>query len=105
MTAQRELTDLLQFSIEIWIERYWYFSRWRYHRDVLQGQIQGCIRRYRFTGSFINYLFVTLTYSAHGLSPIKTYSLDVPVFADRETTWADSVVQDAETGEIKMYGW
>ena len=103
ITAQQELTELLTFTIENWTERYWYFSRWRYHSDRIHTHIETCMRRYRFTGSFIKYLFISLLYSARGLPPIKVFSLDRPIYADDETTWAERVVQDAETGEIRMY--
>ena len=61
------------------------------------------MRRYRFTGSFIKYLFISLLYSARGLPAIKVFSLDKPIYTDDETTWAERVVQDAETGEVKLY--
>lgn len=103
ITAQEELTDLLTFTIENGIERYWFFSRWKYHRDSLGIHIEACMRRYRFTGSFIKYLFVSLAYASRGLKHMKTLSLDVPLFDDSGTTLADSVVQDADTGEVRLY--
>ena len=38
--------------------------------DMIQERIEGCIRRYRYSGSFIGYLFKTLEYAGRGLRPI-----------------------------------
>ncbi|MHB8710022.1 MAG: hypothetical protein ACYC6X_00505 [Minisyncoccota bacterium] len=103
LTAREELAELIGFTIQNWIERYWYFSRWRYHPKALRAQVEGCVRRYRFSGSFVNYLFKTLVCSARGLPPVKVFSLDRPIWDDAETTLAERLVQDAETGEIRMY--
>ena len=43
---------------------------------MIQECIEGCIRRYRYSGSFIGYLFKTLEYAGRGLRPIVAYSLD-----------------------------
>lgn len=103
ITAQEELADLLTFTVGNWTECYWFFSRWKYHSDSLREHIEACMRRYRFTGSFIKYLFISLVYAARGLKHIKELSLDVPLFDDSGTTLADSVVQDATTGEARLY--
>jgi hypothetical protein len=44
------------------------------------GKIKACIRCYKYTGSFLGYLFKTLKYSARGL-PYEV-SLDDPVGED-----------------------
>lgn len=95
--------ELLAFTIEDWAERYWYFSRWRHHSDQIHKHIETCMRRYRFTGSFIKYLFISLLYSARGLPATKVFSLDRPLFEDESSTWADHVVYDPVSGENKMY--
>lgn len=92
---------LIRYAVDEWIERFPMLSRWKYNSDQLDEQIVGCIHRYRFTGSFLGYLYKTLLYSGRGLRPV--YSLDEPLFRGSEKTKAENVVQDPETGEIKMY--
>jgi hypothetical protein len=99
--ALKEAVTLIRYAAEEWIERFPMLCRWKYNSDLLEEQIVGCIRRYRFTGSFLGYLYKTLLYSGRGLRPV--YSLDEPVFRGSEKTKAENVVQDPETGEIKMY--
>ncbi len=101
--AQQELTDLLTYTVQNWTERYWYMSRWKHYTDLLPERIETCMRRYRFTGSFIQYLFITLLYSARALNSIKVFSLDKPIYDDDEITLAERVVQDPVTGDIKLY--
>lgn len=99
--AQQEAKILLRYTADEWIERFPMLCRWKYNSDFLDEQIVGCIHRYRFTGSFLGYLYKTLLYSGRGLRPV--YSLDEPLFRGSERTKAENVVQDPETGEIKMY--
>ncbi len=75
--ALKEATELFRYAAEDWIGRFWMLSRWRYSSELLDEQIEGCIRRYRFTGSFLGYLYKTLVYSGRGLRPV--YSLDDPI--------------------------
>jgi hypothetical protein len=103
ISAQQELIELLAFTIENWTERYPYLHRWKYYPDLISGHIETCMRRYRFTGSFIKYLFISLLYSARALKPVKVFSLDQPMYDDSETTLAERVVQNPLTGEIQMY--
>jgi hypothetical protein len=46
--------------------------------------IEGCVRCYRYSGSFIGYLFKTLEYAGRGLRPIVAYSLDDPLYPGQE---------------------
>lgn len=100
-SATKESLMLIRYAVDEWIERFPMLSRWKYNSDQLDEQIVGCIHRYRFTGSFLGYLYKTLLYSGRGLRPV--YSLDEPLFRGSEKTKAENVVQDPETGEIKMY--
>lgn len=79
-SAKRELMELLGFTIEEWIDRYWFLSRWRGYEAEIQLQVERCIRRYRYSGSFLRYLFRTLEYAGRGIRPILAYSLDEPIF-------------------------
>lgn len=101
--ARNELTSLLMFTVETWIERYGdRLYKWKSYRDQLEEKIHLCIRGYRYTGSFTNYLFRTLELSGRGLRYFRTCSLDTPLF-DGETTIIDYVVQDTETQEFHLF--
>ena len=99
--AMKEIMTLLRYSVDEWVERFPMLSRWKYNSEQLDDYIAGCVRRYRFTGSFLGYLYKTLLYSGRGLRPV--YSLDDPVAYGASKTKSENVVQDPETGEIKMY--
>jgi hypothetical protein len=76
LLARQELMGLIKFTIDNWIERYSFLSRWRGHEDEIQIQLEACIRRYRYTGSFVNYLFRTLEYAGRGIRPVRMSSVD-----------------------------
>jgi hypothetical protein len=69
LLARQELMGLIKFTIDNWIDRYSLLSRWRGHEDEIQTQLEACIRRYRYTGSFVNYLFRTLECAGRGIRP------------------------------------
>lgn len=74
--ARQELLGLIKFTIDNWIERYSFLSRWRGHEDEIQDQLEACIRRYRYTGSFVNYVFRTLECAGRGIRPARMLSVD-----------------------------
>ena len=76
MLARQEFMGLIKFTVDHWIERYAFFSRWRGHEDEIQNQLEACIRRYRYTGSFVNYLFRTLECAGRGIRPTRMFSVD-----------------------------
>src|SRR5262245_35224567 len=76
LLAQRELCGLVKFTVDRWIERHETIARWRGHEDELQKQMEACIRRYRYTGSFLTYVFRTLEYAGRGIMPVRMCSLD-----------------------------
>ena len=79
-SAKQELMKLLAFTIDDWIDRYWFLSRWRGYEAEIRMQVERCIRRYRYSGSFLRYLFRTLEYAGRGIRPLLAYSLDEPIF-------------------------
>jgi uncharacterized protein YlxP (DUF503 family) len=79
-SAKQKLTKLLAFTIDDWIERHWFLSRWRGYAADIRVQVERCIRRYRYSGSFLRYLFRTLEYAGRGIRPLAAYSLDEPIF-------------------------
>lgn len=102
-SAQKELSKLLRYTIDYWIEYCWKLNRWRGYEHRIQEKIECCIRRYRYTGSFMAYLFKTLEYSSWGFRLLHKYSLDEYMPGRTDKRRIDSVVQDPETGEVGMY--
>jgi hypothetical protein len=76
ISARQEIIKLVRFTIDEWIERCPKISRWKGYEYLIQKRIEGCVRCYRYSGSFIGYLFKTLEYAGRGLRPIVAYSLD-----------------------------
>jgi hypothetical protein len=76
LLARRELMGLINYTIDNWIEHHFVVSRWRGHEAEMQKHLDACIRRYRYTGSFLTYVFRTLEYAGRGIVPTRVYSLD-----------------------------
>jgi len=104
LSAKKEAMKLVRYTIDGWLERYRFMSRWASYDEEIQKHLEGCIRRYRYTGSFLNYLFRTLQYAGRGLPPAYEYSLDEPVAPGSRKCWIENVYQDAETNELHIYG-
>jgi len=79
ITAKREVLSLVGLTVNDWLERHYLLSRWLVYEEELRKQIEGCIRRYRYTGSFLNYVFRTLEYAGRGIRPFYAYSLNEPI--------------------------
>jgi hypothetical protein len=79
-SAKQELMKLLGFTIDDWLDRYRFISRWRGYEAEIGMQVERCIRRYRYSGSFLRYVFRTLEYAGRGIGPLLAYSLDEPIF-------------------------
>ena len=94
--AEREIIIWVTYVVDDWVERYWQIRRWNGYTDEIEDKIRGCIRRYRYTGSFLGYLFKTLEYSARGIAPLQKYSLDDPVF-DGDETRVNYVIHDQQS--------
>jgi hypothetical protein len=99
--AQQQVVMLVRCTVDDWIEKFFILNRWSSYGEEIDDKIIGCVQRYRYTGSFFGYVFKTLYYSARYLR--YTYSLDRPLFNDSDVTLADRLVQDAETGDVRMY--
>ncbi|MEK7161893.1 MAG: hypothetical protein AAB729_04370 [Patescibacteria group bacterium] len=102
--AQQELIPLLRFMVDQWIELSPRLRKWKGYGDDVEDKIKSCIRLYRFTGTFIGYLFRTLEYSGWGLKPLEAYLLDDTLSANGDKRRIENVVQDMEANEIKIYG-
>jgi hypothetical protein len=71
LLARRQLCELVGFTVDRWIERHPTIAGWCGHEEELQSQLTACIRRYRYTGSFLTYVFRTLEYAGRGLMPAR----------------------------------
>jgi hypothetical protein len=76
LLARQQLCDLISFTVDAWIEHHETIARWYGHEEELQSQLTACIRRYRYTGSFLTYVFRTLEYAGRGIIPARVYSWD-----------------------------
>lgn len=100
--AQQELVPLLRFMVDQWIDYSYRLKQWKGYGDEIEDRLKACIRCYRFTGTFIGYVFKTLEYAGRGIRPMQAYSLDDTLF-DGQKRIIDNVVQDSETNEIRIY--
>lgn len=101
ISAQEEFLELLHFMVDPWVERRFEVRRWKGYPDKLEHTLKQCIRCYRYTGSFAIYLLITLIKAGRGLPYVRWSSLDATIL-DSDLRRIDSVVQDPETGEIRM---
>lgn len=69
-SAQQELIKWVSYIIDDWIDTYPQICKWKGYRDEVEDKVKSCIRCYRYTGSFLGYLFRTLEYSARGKPPL-----------------------------------
>jgi len=102
LNAQKQLIKLLRYLTDQWIEYSPSLFRWRGYSDQLESKFIACIRCYRFTGSFIGYLYKTLEYSSRGFKRLESYSLDSYI-GDSKIRLIDSVTSNPETGEIGLF--
>lgn len=72
--AQKQIIEWLTIIITEWIEKLTDIAKWKGYPDDIIKRIQGCIRCYRYTGTFMGYVYRTFQYSARGLC--STYSLN-----------------------------
>jgi hypothetical protein len=99
MTAKKEIIKLVRFTIDEWIEHNPKISRWKGYECLIQRHVDGCIRRYRYSGSFMGYLFKTLEYAGRGLKPMIAYSLDDPICSGHRKR-IDRIAHNPENREI-----
>jgi hypothetical protein len=102
LSAKQEILSLLRYTVSYWIEWIPSLSSWKGYESEIDEQLESCIRRYRFTGSFMTYLFCSFEYRGRGLRRLHIYSLDDALpFGERRRV--DNVFQDAETNQISFY--
>lgn len=83
LNAQEELLYWVKFITDDWLDRYPQMYRWKGYEDEIPERVKACIRCYKYTGSFLGYLFRTLEYSAYGKPP--NYSLDDKILDGSKT--------------------
>jgi hypothetical protein len=81
--AEEEIIKLVRFTIDEWIESRPTLFCWEGYESLIQKRIKGCIRCYRYSGTFIGYLFKTLEYAGRGLRSGTTYSLDDSLYTGK----------------------
>ncbi|MFC1622761.1 hypothetical protein ACFL1Y_02095, partial [Patescibacteria group bacterium] len=74
--AKQELISLLNYLVQQWIEYDKSLFSWKGYNELITEHMEACIRRFRYAGSFIGYLYRTLEYSGRGLTPLEKFSLD-----------------------------
>lgn len=99
--AIRKLKQLILFLINQWIEGY-RLNRWRGYNELIDQCIDDCIRRYRYSGSFIGYLNRTMEFVGRPLKSIEAFSLDKKSQITNKAI-IDNISKDYETGEVKIF--
>lgn len=75
LLASEEISKLVRFTIDAWIESHPTLSAWEGHESLIPRRIEACIRCYRYSGTFMGYLLKTFEYAGRGL-PATTEYLD-----------------------------
>jgi len=101
LLAKQKAMIFIKHLVDQWIDGR-YFKHWRGYDDLIEKNIERCIRRYRYSGSFIVYLYRTLEYSGRALRSLEAFSLDdyIPETAKRRS---ENLVYDSLTGETRLY--
>ncbi len=101
MLAQEKAMGLIRQLVEQWMEDRG-LGHWRGYGEFIDTNIERCIRRYRYSGSFTTYLYRTLQYAGRGIRPLEVFSLDsYSQITGRRRS--ENVVQNEETNEIYLY--
>ena len=103
LLAKAKVVELVRYTIDGWLDTNSYVSRWRARDDDIREHLEGCIRRYRYTGSFLRYVFRTLQCAGRGIRPVCASSLDDPIATDSSECKIANVIRDPETNEIGPY--
>ena len=64
------------FAVSQWIEYDKSLFCWKGYNELITNHITACIRRFRYAGSFLGYLYRTLQYAGLGLIPLEKFSID-----------------------------
>lgn len=102
LLAKEKAVNLLNYLVDQWVERDMSLANWKGYDELITEHIEACIRRFRYAGSFLGYLYRTLEYSGRGLKSLKAFSLDdyIPETTKRRS---ENLVYDSETNETRLY--
>ena len=67
---------LCSFMVNQWLEYDRSLFNWKGYDELIFETIKACVRRFRYAGSFLGYLYRTIEYSGRGLVPLEKFSLD-----------------------------
>lgn len=98
--AQNATVYWVKFIVDDWIDKYPQVWRWRAYSESIEDKIAGCIRCYRYTGTFLGYLFKTLEYSSKALKPL--YSLDDPFLGGAKTRVDYVIAEESDKSDTPM---
>ena len=76
LLAKDKIIILLKYLVDQWIEYDRSLFGWKGYNELVIEHIEACIRRFRYAGSFLGYLYRTLEYSGRGLVPLEKFSFD-----------------------------
>jgi hypothetical protein len=74
--AGEKVITLCSYLINQWLEYDKSLFNWRGYDELIVETTKACIRRFRYAGSFLGYLYRTMEYSGRGLVPLEKFSLD-----------------------------
>ncbi len=74
--AKEKVVELSNHLINQWIEFNEGLANWKRYNELIIEVQGGCIRRFRYAGSFVGYLYRTMEYSGRGITPLDKFSLD-----------------------------
>lgn len=74
--AGDKAVTLFNYLINQWIEYDRSLFNWKGYDELIAETIKACIRRFRYAGSFLGYLYRTIEYSGRGLVRLEKFSLD-----------------------------
>jgi hypothetical protein len=74
--AEEKIVELSSHLINQWIENNESLANWKGYNELIIETQEACIRRFRYAGSFVGYLYRTLEYSGRGITPPDKFSLD-----------------------------
>ncbi len=103
LLAKQEAIKLVRYTIDDWIGRYRFLSRWEGYDEKIQECLERCIRRYRYSGSFLKYVFRTLQYAGRGLKPLHAFYLHDPVAFGSAKCRIENVYKDDEANDIHIH--
>lgn len=76
LLAKNKIIILLENLVDQWVELDKSLYNWKGYNELKTEHIEACIRRFRYTGTFLGYLHRTLQYAGQGLTPLERFSLD-----------------------------